>query len=286
MKKLRVHILFPVLLAAAAAGISGCSASLSKTSGEPSSKEQKASPSSESSDETDELVVFAAASLTEALEEIAEKYQEAEPDVSLVFNFDSSGTLKTQIQEGADCDLFLSASPKQMEQLEELDFILPESRINLLENKVVLVTPEGNDKAVGSFDSLAEHLKAGDILLAMGNSDVPVGQYTGKILSWYGLNEQELAADGLITYGSNVKEVVSQVCEGSVDAGVIYSTDAFSAGLTPKDEASEEMCGQVIYPASVLASSGHPDEAKAFLDFLSGPEAQEVFEHIGFSMAE
>ncbi len=106
--------------------------------------------------------MFAAASLTEAMEEIAEAYEKKEPEISLIFNFDSSGTLKTQIQEGADCDLFLSASPKQMDQLEtESELILPESRINLLENTVVLVTPRENRKGIDSFDSLAEHLKAG-----------------------------------------------------------------------------------------------------------------------------
>ena len=174
-----------------------------------------------------------------------------------------------------------------MDQLEtESELILPESRINLLENTVVLVTPKENRKCIDSFDSLAEHLKAGDILLAMGNSDVPAGQYAGKILTWYGMDEEKLAADGLITYGSNVKEVAAQVSEGSADAGIIYSTDAFSAGLTPADEASEEMCGQVIYPASVLQSSAHPEQAQTFLDFLSGPEAQAVFERIGFSLAE
>lgn len=278
MKKLKLNILFSLLLTAAAAGLSGCSASL---------PEETKALSFDGSAESAELVVFAAASLTEALEEIAEAYEKKEPEISLIFNFDSSGTLKTQIQEGADCDLFLSASPKQMDQLEtESELILPESRINLLENTVVLVTPKENRKCIDSFDSLAEHLKAGDILLAMGNSDVPAGQYAGKILTWYGMDEEKLAADGLITYGSNVKEVAAQVSEGSADAGIIYSTDAFSAGLTPADEASEEMCGQVIYPASVLQSSAHPEQAQAFLDFLSGPEAQAVFERIGFSLAE
>lgn len=278
MKKMKLSILFPLLLAAAAAGLSGCSASL---------PEETKALSFDGSAESAELVVFAAASLTEALEEIAEIYEEKEPEISLIFNFDSSGTLKTQIQEGADCDLFLSASPKQMDQLEtESELILPESRINLLENQVVLVTPKENRKGIDSFDSLAEHLKAGDVLLAMGNSDVPAGQYAEKILAWYKMDEEKLAADGLITYGSNVKEVAAQVSEGSVDAGIIYSTDAFSAGLTPADEASEEMCGQVIYPACVLKSSRHLEEARAFLDFLSGPEAQSVFERIGFSMAE
>ena len=273
MKISKKRLMFPLLLAAAAAVfsaavISGCSSLLS---GDPDGSSS----------------VFAAASLTEALEEIAEEYQKAEPDVSLIFNFDSSGTLKTQIQEGAVCDLFLSASPKQMDQLEtESHSLLPESRIDLLENQVVLVTPKENEKNVDSFDSLAEHLKAGDILLAMGNSDVPAGQYAEKLLSWYGLDMRELESKGLVTYGSNVKEVAAQVSEGSADAGIIYSTDAFSAGLPALDRASEEMCGKVVYPASVLKSSGHQKEAQDFLDFLSSPKAQAVFERIGFSMAE
>ena len=240
-----------------------------------------------------ELTVFAAASLTETLNQIAEDYKAVAPDVTLTFNFDSSGTLKTQIQEGAVCDLFLSAGQKQMDQLdasadasvntEGLDFVLAGSRVDLLENKVTLAVPEGNPKGIDSFDSLAEHLEAGDILLAMGNSDVPVGQYTQKILTWYGLDETELANAGCITYGTNVKEVTTQVSEGSVDAGIIYCTDAFSDGLTVVDEATPEMCGQVIYPAAVLNTSEHQEEAQAFLDYLSTDDAMAVFEEVGFS---
>ena len=217
-------------------------------------------------------------------------------NVSLTFNFDSSGTLKTQIEEGADCDLFLSAGQKQMDQLDlmadsgenpdGLDFILHESRIDLLENKVVLVVPEGSETDIDSFDALASRLRDGDILLAMGNSDVPVGQYTQNILQWYGLDEEALAQKGCITYGSNVKEVVTQVSEGSVDAGVIYCTDAFSAGLSPVDEATADMCGQVIYPAAVTKSSLHQEEAMEFLNYLTGEEAMAVFERVGFSPAE
>ena len=247
----------------------------------------------ENSGETTEVIVFAAASLTETLEQIAEDYKEVAPDVTLTFNFDSSGTLKTQIQEGADCDVFISAAQKQMDQLdanadtavntEGLDFVLRGTRLDLLENKVTLTVPDGNPKGIDSFDSLAQHLQASDILLAMGNSDVPVGQYTQKILTFYELDEAALASAGCITYGSNVKEVTTQVREGSVDAGIIYATDAFSVGLTVVDEATADMCGQVIYPAAVLNTSAHQEAAQAFLDYLSTDEAMAVFESVGFS---
>ena len=164
--------------------------------------------------------------------------------------------------------------------------MLEGSRVNLLENKVALVVPEGNPKGIGSFDQLAELLKAGDVFLCMGNSDVPVGQYTQKILAFYGLNEEELANAGKITYGTNVKEVTTQVKDsGVVDCGVVYGTDAFSAGLEVIDTATKDMCGQVIYPAAVMKNSAHADAAQAFLDYLKGDEAMAVFEGVGFSRA-
>ncbi len=240
-----------------------------------------------------EVVVFAAASLTESLTEIETLYEAEHPDVDLVFNFDSSGTLKTQIQEGADCDVFISAGQKQMNQLditkdeeknpEQLDFVMEGSRIDLLENKVALVVPENPGKDITGFENLAEWLRDGEILMAMGNSDVPVGQYTQKILAYYGLDEEVLAADGKISYGTNVKEVTIQVKEGSVDCGVVYATDAFSAGLEIKDTATAEMCGQVIYPAAVMKNSLSPEAARAFLDFLREEAAMAVFEQIGFT---
>lgn len=241
--------------------------------------------------ESTELIVFAAASMTETLTEIAELYKSVAPDVEIVYNFDSSGTLKTQIEEGADCDLFISAAPKQMNALDiaseantaGLDFVLQGIRINLLENKVALAVPEGNPKNVTSYDQLIEGLKAGSLMLAMGNSDVPVGQYTQKILAYYGVSEEELAAAGVITYGSNVKEVTTQVSEATVDCGIIYGTDAYSAGLTVVDTATAEMCGQVIYPAAVLKITKNEEAAKAFLDYLTGEEASAVFESVGFS---
>ena len=240
-----------------------------------------------------QLFVFAAASMTESLTEIKALYEAEHPDIELVFNFDSSGTLKTQIEEGAECDVFISAGQKQMNQLDitadgeknpdRLDFVKDGTRINLLENKVTLVVPADNPKGIESFDQLAGLLKDSSLLMAMGNSDVPAGQYTQKILAYYGLDETELAAAGRITYGSNVKEVTTQVAQGSVDCGVVYGTDAFSAGLTAVDTATPEMCGQVIYPAAVMKNSANPEAAQAFLDWLGGEKAMAVFEGIGFS---
>ena len=243
------------------------------------------------------LVVFAAASLTETLTEIAKDYKAVAPNVTLSFNFDSSGKLLTLIEEGAECDLFLSAAPKQMNALDGtlkddaeknpdgLDMLLEGSRVDLLENKVTLAVPEGNPKGIESFDQLAELLQSGGVLLAMGNSDVPVGQYTQKILDYYGFDEAALADAGVLTYGNNVKEVTSQVTEASVDCGIIYATDAFSAGLTVVDSATAEMCGQVIYPAAVL-KDGQTEAAQAFLDYLKTDAAMAVFESVGFRPAE
>ena len=280
----------------AAAGIAGAAAALtacgSAASSTAASVASSAAASSEAAQSV-ELIVFAAASLTETLTAIGETYSAENPGVTFRFNFDSSGTLKTQIQEGADCDLFISAGQKQMDQLDimasadvnkdRLDFVDSDTRVDLLENKVVLCVPGGSDKSIDSFDALAEHLKAEDILFCMGNSDVPVGQYTQKILAYYDLDEEALAAAGVITYGSNVKEVTTQITEASVDAGVVYCTDAFSAGLTPVDEATKEMCGQVIYPAAVLKATSNAEAAKEFLAYLQTDKAMTVFEGVGFS---
>ncbi|WP_295762212.1 molybdate ABC transporter substrate-binding protein [uncultured Oscillibacter sp.] len=249
-----------------------------------------------------ELTVFAAASLQETLTEAGEIYQEDHPGIALVFSFDSSGTLKTQIEEGAVCDLFLSAGQKQMDQLDAavapavdaeapeeageggLDLILSDTRVDLLENQVVLVVPEGGPAGIRSFDELCGALEAGTVLLAIGNRDVPVGQYTQSIFAYYGLDEASLAAAGTLTYGSNAKEVTAQVSEGSVDCGIVYATDAFSAGLEIVDTATEEMCGPVVYPAAVMKDTAHPDEALDFLTWLGAAGGGiPVFESAGFT---
>ena len=240
------------------------------------------------------LVVFAAASMTETLTEIAGNYKTVAPNVTLRFNFDSSGKLLTQIEEGALCDLFISAAPKQMNALDGSlkddaeknpngqDMLLEGSRINLLENKVTLAVPEGNPKGIESFDQLAGLLQNGEVMLAIGNSDVPVGQYTQKIFAFYGIDEAAITDQ--LTYGNNVKEVTAQVTEAAADCGIIYATDAFSAGLTTVDSATAEMCGQVIYPAAVL-KDGQTEAAQAFLDYLQTEEAMAVFQSVGFSPA-
>lgn len=244
-------------------------------------------------DSSAEITVFAAASMTETLTKLGNRYMENHENVTVQFNFDSSGTLKTQIQEGADCDIFISAGQKQMDQLdirasrkrneEGLDYVLADSRCDLLENKVALVAAEGNPADLHSYDDLKAALDSGTILLAMGNEDVPVGQYTQKIFSFYGMDEDALAAAGCITYGSNVKEVASQVAEAAVECGIIYQTDAVVSGLTIIETATPEMCGQVIYPAAVLNSSQNKEAALDFLDYLKSDDADAVFADAGFT---
>ena len=270
----------------AAMAACGTGTSADQTSGQDTSQTSSAAVSE---GEPVELTVFAAASMTETMEEIANLYAQVAPNVTIIYTFDSSGTLATQIEEGADCDLFISAAPKQMNQIDinggedntdGLDFVLEDTRIDLLENKVVLVTADNSDSGITSFEDLTTDKLE---MLCIGNEDVPVGDYSLKILDYLGTSAQELESQGKLTYGSNVKEVTTQVSEGVVDCGIIYATDAFSAGLTPVDEATAEMCGQVIYPAAVMKNSENIEAAKAFLEYLQGDEASAVFESVGFT---
>lgn len=272
--------------AAAALGLAACGGNSASTDGGNGSV-------SKANAKKGAIVVFAAASMTESLTRAGDQFVAANDQYELSFNYDSSGTLKTQIQEGADCDVFISAGQKQMNQMditaasdvntEGLDLIDHDTRFDILENKVTLVVPEGSPKNIQSFDDLATHLQAGDILMVMGNSDVPVGQYTQKILAYYNLDEEALASAGTITYATNVKEVTSQVSAGSADCGVIYQTDAYSAGLTVVDSATKDMCGRVVYPAAATKAAPNPEGARAFLDFLKGDEASADFQEVGFT---
>lgn len=228
-----------------------------------------------------ELHVYAAASLTESMNQIAENYKAVAPNVTITYTFDSSGTLKTQIEEGGDCDLFLSAAQKQMNGLAEGGYIDENSRVDLLENKVTLAVPQGNPAGVASFEDVnTDKVK----MIALGNSDVPVGQYSQELFTAMGVWD---AIQDKITFGSNVKEVTTWVGESTVDCGVVYATDAYSAGLEVVAEADPALLtNQVIYPAAVLAASAHKDEAQAFLDYLKTDESVAVFEAVGFAMAK
>lgn len=243
--------------------------------------------------EQTEVVVFAAASLESALTQIAQAYEAQHEDVKLTFTFDSSGTLKTQIEEGAVCDLFLSAAQKQMNQLDSqdttgtntdgLDFVYSGTRIDLLENQVVLAVPLENPGKINSFSDLA----SGDDLLCIGNDDVPVGVYSLEILDYLGYSLDQLEDQGKVTYASNVSEVARQVQEGVVDAGMVYATDASTYGLNVVDAATPEMCQQVIYPAAVMKSGGADsyDAAEDFLTYLyTNEEAISVWKDVGFTL--
>lgn len=285
MKKRLVSCM--LVLAMAVSMFAGCGKKDDTTAKDDTTQE------TEEEEEPVELIVFAAASMTETLTELGDDYMNEHKNVTIQYNFDSSGTLKTQIQEGADCDIFISAGQKQMNQLDKgasadvntegLDFVVEGTRFDILENKVALVVPEGNPAGINSYDDLKAKLAEGSIKMAMGNADVPVGQYTQKILAYFGLSEDDLAAAGAITYGTNVKEVTTQVSEGAVDCGIIYATDAYSAGLEVVDTATKDMCGQVIYPAAVMKSTKNEEAAKAFLDYLREDAANKVFEGVGFT---
>ena len=249
-------------------------------------------PQNKSGNDRIELIVCAAASMTETLNEIKLLYEKENTNVKLIFNFDSSGTLLKQILAGADCDIFISAAEKQMDLLDiksdekinpdKNDFLLNGTRDNLLQNEVVLAVPDDNKQDINSFkDLLTDKLTC----LVIGNSDVPVGAYTIEILDYLGKSVNEFEKEGKITYGSNVKEVTTQVKEGTVDAGIIYATDAKSSNIKIVDVATSDMCRQVIYPVAILKATKHKDEAIKFLSYLKSDSAMNVFASVGFTRA-
>lgn len=251
--------------------------------------------STETTAEPVEVVVFAAASMEATLTEIAGLYKDVAPNVELIFTFDSSGTLRDQILEGAICDLFISAGQAQMDALDAADttgtntagndLVYSDTRVDFVENKVVLAVPDNNPAGIESFSDLATDKLN---LLCLGNEEVPVGSYSLEILDTLGINISQLEAGGKVTYASNVSEVATHVKEGAVDAGIIYATDAFTYELTVVDEATADMCSQVIYPAAVMKStSGEAAQAaaQAFLDYIRTDDAAvAVLEGVGFTV--
>jgi len=267
--------------------LSACSNSTANTSLPNSStvggvvQSSEVGASSTDSKESIELVVSAAASLTDVLKELSTTYAAKEPSVKLTFTFGASGALQTQIEEGAPSDIFLSAAQKQMDALDKKSLLLDGTRKNLLVNKIVLITPKGSTKGIKSFDDV-NTAKVAKIALGEPKA-VPVGQYSEEIFTYLKcLNAVKAKA----VYGSDVRQVLTWVESGDVDCGIVYATDAAtSKKIDVVAEAPANSHKPVVYPAAVLKSSKNTDAAKAFLDFLSTDEAKTVFVKYGFQMS-
>ncbi|MEG1240213.1 MAG: molybdate ABC transporter substrate-binding protein [Oscillospiraceae bacterium] len=224
--------------------------------------------------------VSAAASLTDVMGELSTLYCNENPHALLTFTFDSSGTLQSQIEEGAPCDLFISAAQKQMKALDEKSLIAADSRVDLLENKVVLIQPKDAATPLTSFEDVATDAVK---MIAVGGESVPVGQYTQEIYESLGLWDKVSAK---ANFGTNVRAVLTWVENGEVDCGVVYATDAASSDkVTVVCEAPEGSCKKVIYPAALVKDAPNAAEAQKFLDFLKTDKAVAVFEAAGFKMA-
>ena len=229
------------------------------------------------------ILVAAAASLKNAYEdELIPMFEEQYPGVTVEGTYDSSGKLQTQIEEGLEADVFMSAATKQMKALDEEGMIASDTIVNLLENKIVLIVPAGSDSKIDSFEKIgdAESIALGD------PESVPAGQYAKEALT--NLNVWDSIQDK-VSFGTNVTEVLNQVAAASADAGIVYATDAASKAdqVTVVAEAPEgSLEKKVIYPVAVVKATAHEDAAKAFVDFLQTPEAIAVFESYGFVAAE
>ena len=229
------------------------------------------------------ILVAAAASLKNAYEDkLIPMFEEQYPGVTVEGTYDSSGKLQTQIEEGLEADVFMSAATKQMKALDDEGMIASDSIVNLLENKIVLIVPAGSDSKIDSFEKIGDAAS-----IALGDPEsVPAGQYAKEALT--NLNVWDSIQDK-VSFGTNVTEVLNQVAAASADAGIVYATDAASMAdqVTVVAEAPEgSLEKKVIYPVAVVKATTHEDAAKAFVDFLQTPEAIAVFESYGFVAAE
>lgn len=229
------------------------------------------------------ILVAAAASLKNAYEdELIPMFEEQYPGVTVEGTYDSSGKLQTQIEEGLEADVFMSAATKQMKALNEEGMIASDTIVNLLENKIVLIVPTGSDSKIDSFEKIGDAAS-----IALGDPEsVPAGQYAKEALT--NLNVWDSIQDK-VSFGTNVTEVLNQVAAASADAGIVYATDAASKAdqVTVVAEAPEgSLEKKVIYPVAVVKATAHEDAAKAFVEFLQTSEAIAVFESYGFVAAE
>lgn len=244
---------------------------------------EDASPQPETSGEPTELLVAAAASLKNAYEDkLIPMFQEKYPNVTVKGTYDSSGKLQTQIEEGLEADIFMSAAVKQMKALDEEGMISTDTITNLLENKIVLIVPSDSS---GEFTQFQDIEKAA--IIALGDPEsVPAGQYAKEALTSLGIWDK---IQDKVSFGTNVTEVLNQVAAASANAGIVYATDAASMEGRVKvvAEAPEgSLAAKVIYPAAVVKSTAHEEEAAAFLEFLKTEEATKVFEEYGFAKGE
>ncbi len=225
-----------------------------------------------------ELTVLAAASMTDAMQEIGEAYQKTHENIEFTYQFDSSGTLKTQIEEGAPADIFISAATKQMDELVQGELVEEDSVFAWLENKVVLIVPKDSEDGPDSFEDAAEEEVS---MIAIGNEDVPVGQYTQTIYQNLGLWENIQAKANL---ASNVRQVLDWVATGNAPCGVVYATDAqIEKNVKVVCEAPKGSCDPVIYPAGMVSASKEKEASAEFLEYLKTEEVSEILEAYGFT---
>ena len=237
-------------------------------------------------DASGDLYVFIAASLNNAMEVIQKDFNEEYPDVNILFNADSSGTLQTQIEEGSRCDIFFSAATKQMDALVDEDLAKKDSVVDLLENKVVLIKPKDGETKVTGFENITDAAN-----IALAGEDVPVGQYSREIFSNLGIMDDVNKME--INECKNVTDVLAAVSEGSNEVGVVYATDA--ASVTDKvdiiaEAPADSLKTPVLYPVGLIedkeASEDDTKAAEAFLDYVESDAAIKVFEDYGFTAYE
>ena len=253
------------------------------TAAETTAEETTAKETTAASGEETEILVAAAASLKNAYEDkLIPMFEEANPGVTVKGTYDSSGKLQTQIEEGLDADVFMSAATKQMKALDEEGMIASDTITDLLENKIVLIVPAGNEKKLEKFEDIE---KADSI--ALGDpASVPAGQYSEEALTNLGIWDK---IQDKVSFGTNVTEVLNQVAAASADAGIVYATDA--ASMADKVEVVAEapegsLSKKVIYPVAVVKGTAHEEVAKEFVAFLQTDKAITVFEDYGFSSAQ
>ena len=276
-----------VLAAAmAAASLTACSSSkpaetaASETEAE-TTETETAEEEAEAAGDQQEILVAAAASLQYVMEDkIQPAFGKENPDIKLSFTFDSSGKLQTQIEEGADADVFFSAAMKQMNALEDEGLVDTDSVVELLENKIALIVPKDSTLGITGFEDITKADK-----IALGDPEsVPVGQYSKEAFENLGMWDE---VEAKTSFGTNVTEVLSWVAAGSADAGIVYLTDATTSDQFDQVKvvgyAPEGSVSKVIYPVGVVSASTKKDAAQKFVDYLGTDDALSFFAEYGFT---